>query len=182
MLDVLFHATEVNIQFMEMLQKGAERRSFRHLRKGVDILGEAFATITKLTVRTGHISVGIIDVAREEHSRMYLAPIATHLLAILTTGIEISHLVSSKHIVHIFGQLSLQRSHDGKLLANKDLCEQFMRTSEHHSLPLEVLDKRTFSEKLWHIAHLMLCLTREHIAGSRKNSGSDKNGDVWQGG
>lgn len=26
----------------------------------------------------------------------------------------------------------------------------------------------------------MLRLTREHIAGSRKNSGSDKDGDVWQ--
>lgn len=123
MLDMLFHTTEVDIQFMEMLQKGAQWRALRHLRKGIDILGEAFSTITKLTVRTGHISVGIIDVAREEHSRMYLSPIATHLLAIFTTGIKISHLVSSKHIVHIFGQLSLQRSHDGKLLANKDLCE-----------------------------------------------------------
>lgn len=103
MLDMLFHATEVDVQFMEMLQKGAKRRTLRHLRKGIDILGEAFATITKLTVRTGHISVGIIDVTRKEHSRMYLAPIATHLLTVFTTGIKISHLVSSKHIVHIFG-------------------------------------------------------------------------------
>ena len=122
MLDMLLHTTEVDIQFMEMRQKGTQWRALRHFRKGIDILGKTFSTITKLTVRTGHISVGIIDVAREEHSRMYLAPIATHLLAIFTTGIEISHLVSSKHIVHIFGQLSLQRRHDSKLLADKDLC------------------------------------------------------------
>ena len=123
MLDVLFHATEVDIQFMEMLQKGAKRCALGHLRKGIDILGEAFATITKLTVRTGHISVSIIDIARKEHTRMHFAPITAHLLTIFTTSIKISHLVSAKHIVHIFGQLGLQRSHDGKLFANKDLCE-----------------------------------------------------------
>ena len=123
MLDMLLHTTEVDIQFMEMRQKGAERRSFRHLRKGIDILGEAFATITKLTIRTRHIGMGVVDVAREKHTRMRLAPITAHLLALLTTGIEISHLVSSNHIVHIFGELGLQRSHDRKFLADKDLCE-----------------------------------------------------------
>lgn len=87
MLDVLLQATEVDIQFMEMRQKDAEQRCFRHLRKGVDILGEAFATITKLTIRTRHIGMGVVDVAREKHTRMHLAPVTAHLLTILTTGI-----------------------------------------------------------------------------------------------
>ena len=50
-LDMLLYPTEMHIQFMQVLQKGSERGAFRHLGKSINILGEALATVAKLTVR-----------------------------------------------------------------------------------------------------------------------------------
>lgn len=63
-LNVLLHPTEMHIQLVEMLQKSSQRCSFGHLSKGVDILWEAFAAISELSVRTWDIGVHIIDIAR----------------------------------------------------------------------------------------------------------------------
>lgn len=60
---MLLEAAEMNIQLMQMLQKGAKGCALGHLGKGIDILGEALATITKLTIRSGDIGVGVIDIA-----------------------------------------------------------------------------------------------------------------------
>ena len=60
---MLLYPTEMNIQFMQMFKKSAEWSTLGHLGKGVDILGEALATITELAVRTGDIGVGVVDVA-----------------------------------------------------------------------------------------------------------------------
>ena len=48
---------------MEVLKKGAERGTLGHLGKGIDVLGEALATITILTIGAGDIGVGVVDVA-----------------------------------------------------------------------------------------------------------------------
>ena len=62
-LDVLLESTEVDVELMERCQKGAEGCALGHLGKGVDILGEALATVTELAVGTGDIGVGVVDVA-----------------------------------------------------------------------------------------------------------------------
>ena len=53
-----------------------------------------------------------------------------------------------------------------------------MRTGEHHGLLLEVLDESTLGEELGHIAHLMACLAREHLTGTREDGGTDKHGHI----
>ena len=47
---------------MQMLQECAERRSLRHHSEGVDIFGEALATIAVLAIGAGDVGVGVVDV------------------------------------------------------------------------------------------------------------------------
>ena len=61
-LNMFLHSTEMNIQFVKVLQKCAKRCSLSHLGEGVDILWKALATITELAVGTRDISVGVVDV------------------------------------------------------------------------------------------------------------------------
>ena len=63
MLNMLFYTTEMDIKLVKMLQKGTQGRAFRHLCKGIDILGEAFTTITKLTIRSRYVGMSIVDIA-----------------------------------------------------------------------------------------------------------------------
>ena len=116
---MLFHSPEMHIQLVQVLQQGSERRALGHLGKGVDILGEALATVAELAVGPRNVGVGVVDVVGEEDAGVHLAPVSTHLLAVLTAGVEIGHLIGSNHIVHILGQLGLQRGHHGKLLTNE---------------------------------------------------------------
>ena len=60
---MFLHPTEMHIQLVQMFQQGAEGCAFGHLGEGVDILGEALATVAKLAVRAGDIGMSIIDVA-----------------------------------------------------------------------------------------------------------------------
>ena len=60
---MLFNASKVHIQLMQVLKQGAQGRTLGHLGKGIHILGEALATIAKLAVRTWDIGVRIIDIA-----------------------------------------------------------------------------------------------------------------------
>ena len=109
---------------------------------------------------------------------MHFTPVSSHLLAILSAGIEVSHFISTKHIVHIFGQLSLQRSHNGEFLANEYLGKQFVSTCEYHSLFLEVLNMCAFGQELRHIMHLVTRFLRKTVTCSRKNSSTDKHGYI----
>lgn len=177
---MLLYPAEMNIQLVQMFQQGSERRAFGHLGEGIDIFGEALATITELTVRAGNVCVGVVDVAGEEDTCMHLAPVSTHLLAILTAGIEVSDLIGAKDIVHILGEFGLQWSHHGKFLAHEDLCEQFVSASEHHRLLLEVLDMSTLGEELRHIAHLMAGHLGEAFTGSGKDGGAHEHGHIGQ--
>lgn len=101
-------STEVNVELVEWLKQLAERCPCGLLCEGIHILWEALATIAELTIRTRDISVGVVDVARKEHTGVNLAPIAAHLLAILTTSIEVSFLVCSKDVVHVLGELGFK--------------------------------------------------------------------------
>ena len=60
---MLFKSTEVNVQFMQVLKERSERSSLGHLCESIHILREALATITKLSVRSGNVSMGVVDVA-----------------------------------------------------------------------------------------------------------------------
>ena len=179
-LDVLLESTEVDVELVERCQKGAEGCALGHLGKGIDILGEALAAIAELAVGTGDIGVGVVDIAGQQHTGMHLAPVSTHLLAILAAGVEVGDLVGTEDVMHILGQLGLQRGHDGELLADKDLGEEVVGTGEDHGLFLEVLDMRALGEELRHIAHLMASLLREPFAGAGKDGGADEDGHVGQ--
>ena len=77
---MLLKSTEMDIQFMKVFQKGSQRCASRHLGKRINILGETLATIAKLTIGTGNVGVGVVDVAGEEDAGVHLrqsAPICS---------------------------------------------------------------------------------------------------------
>ena len=80
--------------------------------------------------------------------------------------------------VHILGELGLEGSHDGKLLAHENLGKQSLFSGEGHSLLLEILDIGTFAEELGHIVYFMACLPGEHITGARQDSRADEDRHV----
>lgn len=104
--------------------------------------------------------MGVVDVTGEKDSGVHLAPVCAHLFTVLTAGIEIGNFISSEDVVHVLGELSLQRTHDGELLADEDLGEQFLCTGEDHRLLAEVLEEGALGEELGHIANLMSRLLR----------------------
>ena len=120
---MFFHPPEMYIQLMKMLQQRSKRRALGHLGKGIHILREALAAVAVLAVGAGDVGVGVVDIARKEYASMHLAPVGTHLLAVLAAGIEIGDLIGTKHVVHIFGQLGLKRGHHGEFLTNKNFGE-----------------------------------------------------------
>ena len=73
---MLLYSPKMDIQLVQVLQQGSKGRSLGHLGKGVDILGEALAAITKLTIWTRNVSMGIIDITREQNTCMHLAPVS----------------------------------------------------------------------------------------------------------
>ena len=105
---MLFKSTEMNIQLMQVLKEFTERRACGHLCESIHILWEALATIAELAIRTRDIGVGVVDIAREEHAGVYLAPVATHLLAVLTASVEVGHLIGSKDVVHVLGEFGFE--------------------------------------------------------------------------
>ena len=141
---MLLHSPEMHIQLMQVLQQGTERRALSHLGEGVDILGEALATVAELAVGTGDKGVHLVDVAGEEDAGVHLAPVGSHLLAVIAAGVEVGHLIGVKHVVHVLGQLGLKRGHHRELLAHEDLGEQFLSTGEDHRLLAEVLEEGAF--------------------------------------
>ncbi len=159
---------------MQVLQQGSKGRSLGHLGKGIDVLGEALAAITELTVRTGDIGVGVVDIAGQQHTGVHLAPISTHLFAVLTAGVEVGDLIGSKHIMHILGKFCLQWRHNSELLTYKDFSKQFVSSGEYHGLLAEVLEEGALGEKLGHIAHLMAGLLGEAFTGAGQDGGTYK--------
>ena len=111
---------------------------------------------------------------------MNLTPVGSHLLAVLAAGVEIGHLIGSEHVMHIFGQLGLQRGHHGELLTHEDLGEEVVCAGENHRLLLEVLDEGALGQELRHIAHLVAGLLGEAVAGARQDGGAHEDGHVRQ--
>ena len=177
---MLLHPTEMDIQLVQVLQQSSKRRTFGHLGKGIDILGEALAAVAILAVRAGDVGVRVVDVAREEHSGVHLAPVGAHLLAVFATSVEVGDLVGSEDVVHVLGELGLEGGHHGKLLAHKNLGQQFVCTSEDHRLLLEVFDMGALGEELGHIAHLVAGFLREAVAGTRDDGGTHEDRHIWE--
>ena len=180
LLDVLFKSPEMHIQLVQVFQQGAEGRTLCHLGKGIDILGEALATVAELAVRTGDVGVGVVDVAGQQHAGVHLAPVGSHLLAILAAGVEVGDLVGTKDIVHILGQLSLQRGHHGELFTHENLGEQVLCAGEDHGLLAEVLEEGALGEELGHIAHLMAGLLGEAFTGAGEDGSAHEYGHIRQ--
>lgn len=179
-LDNLLFATKVYVKLVERGKEDAEGGALGHLSEGVNILREALTAVTKLSIRSWDVGVGVIDVTREKATRVNCAPVSSHLLAILTASIKIGHLIGSEHVVHILGKLSLKWGHDGELLADKDLSEEFEGSCKDHGLLLEVLDVSTLCEELWHVVYAMAGLFGEQLACARKNSGTHEDGNIWE--
>ena len=59
---MLLEASEMNIEFMQVLQQCSKGCSLGHLSKGIDILWEALATITELTIGSRDIGMGVVDI------------------------------------------------------------------------------------------------------------------------
>ena len=177
---MLLDSTEVDVQLVEVFEEGAEWRSFGHLGEGVDILGEALAAVAIFAVGTGNIGVRVVDVARKKDAGMHLAPVGSHLLAVLSASIEVGDLVGSEDVVHVLGEFGLQRGHHGELLADEDLGEQVLLAREGHRLLLEVFNMGTFAEEFGHVVDLVARLTGEHIACSRQDGGADEDRHIGQ--
>ena len=175
-------STEVNIKLVKVLKESTERCALGHHSEGIDILREALTTIAELAIRTRDVGVGVVDVAREEHAGVYLAPVASHLLAILTAGVEVGYLVGSEDVVHVLGELGFEWSHDGELLAHEDAGEELLCSGKDHSLLLEVLDVGTLGEELRHVVYAMAGLLGEEVAGAREDGGAHEDGYVRKGG
>ena len=111
---------------------------------------------------------------------MHLAPVGSHLFAILAAGVEVGDLVGSEHIVHILGELGLEGTHHRELLAHENLGEQLVRAREDHGLLLEVLDMRALGEKLWHVAHLVAGFACKQFAGAWKYGGADEDRHIGE--
>ena len=111
---------------------------------------------------------------------MHLAPVGAHLLAVLTAGVEISHLISSEHVVHILGEFGLKRGHDGELLADEDLGEQLVCSGKDHGLLLEILDMGALGEELRHIVYLVASFLGELLAGAGQDGGAHKDGHIGE--
>ena len=171
-LNVFLKSAEMNIEFVEVFKECTERSACCHLSEGVDILGEALAAIAELAIGSRNIGVGVIDVAREEDTCVHLAPVGSHLLTILTAGVEVGHLVGSEDVVHVLGELGFERSHDGKLLAHKDAGKEVLSSGEDHGLLLDVLDVSALGEELWHVVYTMAGLLAEEVAGAREDGGA----------
>ena len=62
LLNMLLESAEMNVQLMEVFQKGSQRCACCHLGKSIHILREALATITKFAIRTGNVGMGVIDI------------------------------------------------------------------------------------------------------------------------
>ena len=105
---MLLKSSEMYIELMERLKESAERSALGHHSEGIDILREALAPIAKLAIRTRDVGMGVVDVAREAHAGVYLAPVATHLLAVLTAGIEVGYLVGTEDVVHVLGEFGFE--------------------------------------------------------------------------
>ena len=165
---------------MQVFQQGSKGCTLGHLGEGIDILGEALAAISKFAIGTGDIGMGVIDIAGKQDTSMHLAPVGSHLLAILAAGVEVGHLIGTKDVVHILGQLGFQRGHHRELLTHENLGEQVVCTGEHHSLLAKVLDEGALGEELGHIAHLMACLLRESFASARQDGGAHEHGYIGQ--
>ena len=178
---MLLKSSEVYVELMKMLKESSERSALSHLSECVDILREALATIAELAVRTRDVGVGVVDVAREEHAGVYFAPVASHLLAVLTAGVEVGYLVGSEDVVHVLGELGFEWGHDGELLAHEDAGEEVLCSGEDHGLLLEVLDVSTLSEELWHVVYAMASLLAEEVAGAWEDGGAHEDGYVRKG-
>ena len=165
---------------MQVLQQGSKGRTLGHLGKGIDILGKALAAITELSIGTRDIGVGVVDIAGQQHTGMHLAPVSTHLLAVLAAGVEVGDLIGTKYIVHVLGEFCLQRCHHGEFLTHEDLGEQVLCSGEDHCLLAEVLDEGALGEEFRHIAHLMAGLLGEALTGTRQDGGAHKYRHIGQ--
>lgn len=178
---MLLESSEMHIELMKMLKESTKRRAYGHLSESVDILRKALATIAELAIRTRDVGVGVVDIARKEHAGVYLAPVASHLLTILTAGVEVGDLVCAKDVVHILGELGFEWGHDGELLADEDAGEEVLCSGKDHGLLLEVLDVGAFGEELWHVVYAMAGLLGEHVAGAWENGGAHEDWYVRKG-
>ena len=105
---MLLKSSEMYIELMEWFKQLAERCTLGHHGEGIDILREALATIAEFAIWTWNVGVGVVDVAREEHAGVNLAPVTSHLLAVFAAGVKVGYLVGSEDVVHVLSELGFK--------------------------------------------------------------------------
>lgn len=181
----LLHSPEMDVEFVERGEQGAERRARRQLREGVHVLREALAAVAALAVRTRNVGVRVVDVARQQAARVDLRPVRAHLLAVLLHGVEVRHLVRAEDVVRILRDLRLKGGHHHEPLAGEDprqerQCRRVALDGEDHRLPPEVLDVRALRQELRHVEDAMPRLPREPRRGARQDRRAHEDEHVRQ--
>ena len=182
---MLLKAPEMDVEFVERGEQGAERRARRQLREGVHVLREALAAVTALAVRPRNVGVRVVDVARQQAARVDLRPVRAHLLAVLLHGVEVRHLVRAEDVVRILCDLRLKGGHHREPLAGEDPRQERQRRrvaldGEDHRLPPEILDVRTLRQELRHVEDAMPRLPREPRRGARQDRRAHEDGHIRQ--
>lgn len=182
---MLLKAPEMDVEFVERGEQGAERRARRQLREGVHVLREALAAVAALAVRPRNVGVRVVDVARQQAARVDLRPVRAHLLAVLLHGVEVRHLVRAEDVVRILRDLRLKGGHHREPLAGEDPRQERQRRrvaldGEDHRLPAEVLDVRALRQELRHVEDAMPRLPREPRRGARQDRRAHEDGHVRQ--
>ena len=177
---MLFDAAEVDVEFVERGEERAEGGAPGHLREGVDVLREALAAVAELAVGTGHVGVHVVDVAREQHARVDLRPVAAHLLDVLLRRVEVRDLVGAEHVVDVLREFGFEGGHHRELLTREHLDQEVNRAREHHRLFLEVLNVRALSEELGHVADQVPGFAREEVARAGEDRGAHEHGHVGE--
>ena len=165
-------ASKLFIQLHDWLNQPSKWCVSECLLKSSHILRKAFATNSKLSIRTWNLCVRSIDVCWAKYSFTNFVVVKASLLAEIIYAVEVSDLQCTKHIVCIFHHLSFFWAHDDMLLAREYLFEKLnmlWSSSEYHWLPLEVFKISAFSQELWHVIHNFSSLLWQHCWSSRKD-------------
>ena len=177
---MFFHTAEVYIQLMEMLQQRTQRGALGHLSESIYVFRETFTAVSVLAIGPRNVSVRVVDITGQQYAGMYLTPVCSHLFAVLLASVEVGYFVCAEDIVHVFSQLSLQRTHHGEFFTHEDLRQQLLCAGEDHGLLVKVLNEGTFGQELRHVIHVVTGFFGQTSTRARQNGRTNEYRNVRQ--
>ena len=178
MSNPLFKPAEPDIELVEGGDELAERKILGEGGEGVDVLGEAFATVAIFAVGARDLSMHLVDVPREENTGVDGFVVTAVAAAVVGHGIEVSHLEGAEDVVGVLGDLGLKGGHAAKLFADENLAEQVDLTRKDHRLGLEILNISPLCQELRHEVDLVTRFFGEALGSTRKDGRTDEDRHV----